>query len=262
MNRLSLFLLSCLILLTACNHEHKKADFVKPAHQEGATLWYQTSGELKALYYQGFQLATLRLDQYLQKPSSTKKPAVVVDIDETILDNSAHQVWTIKNSTGYPEGWADWTALAKAPALPGSLEFLQYAASKGVHVFYVTNRRETELGATIQNLADLGFPYADSTHVIPRTSTSSKVERRNAILQNHEIVLLCGDNLGDFDDFSDLVLTDRNAKVEQLKDLFGSKFIVFPNPFYGDWEAAIYEYNFNRTYQEKRKLRLDAMQGF
>jgi 5'-nucleotidase (lipoprotein e(P4) family) len=231
-------------------------------YQEAATLWFQQAGEVRALQYQAFQLASLRLKEYLANPTSDKKACVVVDIDETVLDNSPHQAWTILNNQVFPAGWKEWTDLAKAEAIPGAVEFLQFAAENGVEVFYVTNRYENERESTLRNLTEKGFPFADSLHLRLKTDTGSKVARRNAILQEYEVVLYCGDNLSDFDNFNELSLTERNAKTDSMRAYFGTKFIVLPNPMYGDWEGAVYNYDYKQPDSTKQQLRKQALQSF
>ncbi|MGH2566955.1 MAG: 5'-nucleotidase, lipoprotein e(P4) family, partial [Bacteroidota bacterium] len=130
-----------------------------------------------------------------------------------------------------------------AEAIPGSVEFLQYAASRGVDVFYVTNRKPFNKNGTLENLKRKGFPQADESHLFLRTDESSKEQRRQKIAETHQIVLLIGDNLADFSSvFDRKSVQERNSEVEQLKVEFGKKFIVLPNPIYGDWEDAIYTY--------------------
>lgn len=264
-----LYFLPLLVLLnkscadvTTTNNNEKPENANPRSYQEGATIWYQHSGEMRALFYQAYNLATKNLEQYVKQPSSNKKPCVVVDVDETVLNNSPHQAWCILNRQVYPVGWMEWTTQAKAQALPGALEFLTYAAQNHVEVFYITNRKMAEREATITNLSALGFPNADTNHVLVKTKTSSKVERRNKVLQNFEIVLFVGDNLGDFDDFNQLNLVERNQKVDALKNNFGQKFIVLPNPMYGDWESVLYNYNYNQPDSILQKIRTNSLVGF
>lgn len=107
-----------------------------------ATLFHQKAAECRALSYQAYNIARLILDNELRRMSLTKKLAVIVDVDETVLDNSPFQVKIILEKTQYPEYWNEWCELAQAKALPGAVEFLNYAKSKGVEVFYITNRKE------------------------------------------------------------------------------------------------------------------------
>jgi 5'-nucleotidase (lipoprotein e(P4) family) len=234
-------------------------------YQEGAILWTQTSGEARALAYQAFNLARMMLDRDLQaNRRSRMRRAIVVDADETVLDNSRFQATLLKNRQNYDaQMWANWVKRAEAEAIPGAVEFLRYAASRGVRVFYITNRNEAEKEATATNLKKLGFPDVSDRTLLVRTDdkTSSKEARRQIVNTKFRIVLLMGDNLNDFAEiFSrSKTIADRLAAVERNKSQFGKRFIVLPNVMYGDWESALYDYNFKLTDEEKaakRKSRL------
>jgi len=106
-----------------------------------ATLFQQKAAEKRALSYQAFNIAKLSLDSQLKVADLTKPLAVVVDIDETVLDNSPFEAKSILNNSDYPKYWNEWCQLAAAKPLAGSVEFLNYAKSKGVVVFYITNRK-------------------------------------------------------------------------------------------------------------------------
>lgn len=203
-----------------------------------ATLWQQQSGEAKALYYQAYQVASLRLNEAI-KVKTQKPKAIIVDIDETVLDNSPHQGKLIERDTTHPAYWDEWCRLAKARPTTGALEFLNEAKQKGVEVFYISNRSQSLMEATIQNFKMWNFPFADSVHLLLRTDYPSKEPRRQKVAQNYEVIMLCGDNLADFSEtFERKSIDERNREVERLKERFGKRFIVLPNPMYGDWEEA------------------------
>lgn len=230
-----------------------------------SVLWYQNAGEAKALYYQGYYLGKMRMDEILQSRLKGKglKPAIVLDIDETVLDNSAHQAWFILNGNGNPFDWSEWFNRAEAKPLPGAVEFLQYADSKGVEIFYISNRNERQKEATIRNLQKVGAPQADVKHVLlQQEKEMGKETRRMRVAKNYDIILLFGDNLGDFSGFDRLSAAERMKEVEQQKDNFGKKLIVFPNPMYGDWEGAIYQYDFKKSAEEIAKLRRKHLQSY
>ena len=231
-------------------------------HGEMSTLWFQVSGEARAMFYQSYQLAKLRLDEYLALPRKAKALAVVTDVDETALDNSPYQAWMILNNKSYPAGWTEWVNKAEAAPLPGALEFFQYAASKGVEIFYVTNRSLKERNGTVNNLKKMNFPFADTNHVLVRTTESSKQKRREMITETFDIVLLCGDNLNDLAEFTKMTNMERNATVDQNKKEFGNRFIVLPNPMYGDWEGATYEFKYGISDSAKAAKRRGALKGF
>jgi 5'-nucleotidase (lipoprotein e(P4) family) len=232
--------------------------------QIGAVLWMQTSGERAALSYQAFTLARMMLDRDLRTARSRMKRAVIVDIDETIMDNSRNQAWLIKNQQSYnDQNWLAWVNRAEATAIPGAVEFLQYATSRGVRVFYITNRKVAEKEATATNLRKLGFPNVNDETLLVRTDTktSSKEPRRQTVSARYRVVLLMGDNLNDFSDVFEnaKTISARMSVTEQNKAKFGSRFIVLPNPMYGDWENAIYDYNFKLSEAEKAAKRKAAL---
>jgi 5'-nucleotidase (lipoprotein e(P4) family) len=236
----------------------------KNEHLTMATLWFQKSAEMKALYYQAFNLAQLRLDQKLQNSDENIKYAVVCDIDETLLNNSPVEAKIILDNMSFSDSlWNSWTSLSKAEALPGALEFAKYAASKNVKVFYLSNRKVIELEWTMKNMKELGFPNVEEEFFLLKTNTSDKEERREKARENYEILLYCGDNLGDFSS----VFDDRSAnydldEVDEYKNDFGDKFIVLPNPTYGTWEKAIYGGTNRISPEEKNKLRKEALISF
>lgn len=228
-------------------------------------LWFQTAGEAKALYYQGYNIGKLRLDEILTDQNRAKhkglKPAVVLDIDETIVDNSPRLVRNMKNEQGSEMSWREWVDRAQAKALPGAIDFLKYAESKGVEIYYISNRDEAGKAATIRNLKQVGAPRADEEHVLlQKPGEIGKESRRMQVAKTHDIVLLFGDNLGDFSGFDHLSARERAKAVETKKAEFGKRWIVLPNPMYGDWEGAINNYAKHLSDEQKAKLRKDSLQ--
>ncbi len=210
------------------------------AQNVDATIYQNMSAEVYRLYQQGYELAKIRLDANLARPH-TKPPAVIVDIDETVLDNSSYQVTNAANGRTYsPETWKQWTAKASAKALPGAVEFLNYAAQRGCEVFYISNREADEEAATVRNLREVGFPMADTLHVIPMHGTSDKTTRRAAVAQTHYIALLAGDQLRDFDErFKNRSVDHGKPLVDAQRDTLERYFIMLPNSMYGTWLDAV-----------------------
>jgi len=226
-------------------------------------LWIQTSAEARALYYQTFNLAAMLLEKSVIDYNGSKQPAVVLDIDETVLDNSPYEAKLYKTDKMYPELWKEWIQLADAKPVPGVSGFLKQAKPLGVDIFYITNRKEEFREATLKNLTAVGLPNADDEHLLMRTKDNSKKSRRNIVSAEHEILLLIGDNLGDFDDvFQDKSVAGRAAAVDSLRDLFGRRFIVLPNPMYGDWLDAIYDYDHSKSQKDKAALRKKQLRDF
>ncbi|QKG81135.1 5'-nucleotidase, lipoprotein e(P4) family [Tenuifilum thalassicum] len=206
-----------------------------------ATIWYQNSPEMKALYYQGFNIAGERLKQF-SKMKTAKPKAVVVDIDETMLNNSPFQAQEIIDNKGYSkEFWNEWCKLAKAEATPGAVEFSKLCDSLGITLFYISNRSVTQFDATLRNLDSLGFAYAKPEYLILKDAESSKKARRAKVTENYEIVLLIGDNLDDFSEIFENRASQWGTKtVDEFKKEFGNRYIILPNPMYGSWEKNIY----------------------
>jgi 5'-nucleotidase (lipoprotein e(P4) family) len=227
-----------------------------------ATAWTQTSAEYRALCYQSFNLSKMNLDNFLASYSGSKPVAIIVDADETIIDNSAYEAWLIGQDFGYSsKTWTPWMAAARAKAIPGAVEFLNYAKQKNVEVFYVTNRKMVGYEGTEKNLKALGFPHVDKKHLLLRTKTSDKQPRRDIVANDYEIALLLGDNLNDFlSVFRKKPIEGRFAETDKIKDMWGKKFIVFPNAMYGEWEGAIYKGNWGASAAEKDQMRKNALE--
>ncbi|HNQ67778.1 MAG TPA: 5'-nucleotidase, lipoprotein e(P4) family [Bacteroidales bacterium] len=225
-----------------------------------ATLWVQTSAEFRACCYQSFNYAKLALDNNLKVSKGEKPAAVVLDIDETVLDNSYFEAFLILEDTSYTkENWKEWSDKKCATAIPGAIDFLNYAISKNVEIVYISNRRENETEATLENMKNLGFPEVKPENFYCRTDESSKDARRAKVAEKYNIILLIGDNLADFDSYLD----DRTEnygfdRVDELKDQFGSFFIILPNPMYGNWEKPLVKDENKTSLQNK----IDALIGY
>ena len=226
-----------LLSILSCNQPDYKND---NDYKIQAQVWTQNSAEYRALCYQAFNAAKMNLDALFFFEKEYDKPlAIIADVDETVLDNSPYDGKLILNNTTYNrESWVEWGNLEIAKAIPGSLEFLIYASEKNVEIFYISNRYSEQLEATVNNLKKLGFPDAKKSNVLLRGDTRSKSERRKSVSDNYEIIMLIGDNLSDFNDEFEIKLYDeRSDQTDKLKNEFGTKLIVLPNPNYGDWES-------------------------
>ena len=235
---------SLLLFFVSCNAQKSAADAQEHFVSDGklyAALFQQQAAEYDALCYQAYNIARLRLDEALAKPSD-KPLAIVSDIDETFMNTSYYAVECGRNNTEFEyKTWEEWTAKAEATPLAGAVEFFQYAAQKGVQIFYVTNRKESEREGTTLNIKRYHLPFQGDDHLIFRTAEKSKENRRLNIAKNYDIVLLLGDNLGDFDkDFDVPTPEGRSQAVEKNQKQFGTKYIILPNTSYGDWENALY----------------------
>ena len=228
-----------------------------------SSLWQQHAGEFRALCYQAFNIATDVVNQRINMPQ-TKPLAIITDVDETFLDNSPYAVTQAKNGNEFDlDTWLEWTSKGEATAFPGSLKFYNYAASKGIKVFYITNRNENDKPGTIKNLKNLGFPNADEDHVLVMKETSDKEPRRQAVLDKYEVIMYLGDNLADFSTlFYKKSQQERSQQTDNLAADFGKRFIVLPNSGYGDWESAVPGFNTKGTPEEKDKAILKSLKGY
>lgn len=228
-----------------------------------SALWQQNAGEFRALCYQAYNFAQIRVDENLKNPSS-KPLAIITDIDETFLDNSPYDVEESKKGKNFdPKTWMNWTGKGEAKAFPGSVKFFNYAASKNIQVFFISNRDENDRSGTLKNLKDLGFPNADNAHLMLKSTTSDKEDRRLDVLKTYDVILYLGDNLADFSKiFNKKPQDERNELVDQNAANFGKRFIVLPNSGYGDWESAVKGYNSKATSAEKDQIILNNLRGY
>ena len=226
------------------------------------TFYQQKAAEYRALCFQAYNIAAFRLDQY--KPASDKPKAIVTDIDETVLDNSpyeAHQ--TLQGKDYEQDSWFAWTDRSAADTVPGAGSFLKYAASKNIEIFYITNREERERGSTIKNLQHYNLPNADDAHLLTRQTISGKEPRRQAVASTHEIILLLGDNLADFSNLFDKKTMEERLQNTNISEKdFGNRFIVLPNPVYGDWEGALFNYNRKLIQEQKDSVVRSVMKTY
>ena len=227
-----------------------------------AVLWQQTSAEYRALAYQAYNIATLRLQEDL-KITTEKPKAIIVDIDETVLDNSPYNAAKIMRKMKYPEEFMQWIDSANCQAVPGALEFLIYAKKNNYEIFYISNRNIDCLKSTKKNLNKLGFPDADEKHIMLKENHAPKKDRRAKLEERYHISLLIGDNLVDFlHMFKGKAIEERFLETDKLKKEWGKKFIVLPNPMHGEWKKAIYEYKYFRDKNEKLHQKINHLRVF
>jgi 5'-nucleotidase (lipoprotein e(P4) family) len=257
--RIFLLFVACKIMLSCHVQKNLSTNAVHPAMvTEGplwGAVWHQKAAEYKALCFQAYNIARLRLDILLQQ-SHSKPLAIVTDIDETVLDNSPYTVHRSLRDSGYSDAsWITWSTQVNCDTVPGAPSFFKYAQSKGVHIYYITNRQEAERDATLKNLQQYNFPDAVTDHLLLKKETSGKEIRRQSVAQTHEIVLLLGDNLSDFSQvFDKKPFAERDARVKDNALLFGDRFIVLPNAIYGDWEPALYNFKYQLSPAQKDSI--------
>jgi len=239
------------------NENHEIAAFANQSVL--GTVWVRDSGEYRALTHQAYNSGKFYLKEIVKDPQNKdKKLAVVLDLDETVLDNSAFAAWQAVNHKLFSSNdWARWVNAKEATEVPGSVDFIKTAKELGFEVFYVSNRNSELTEPTIENLKIIGAPFADEDHVLGKTTTSNKAPRLKSIEdKGYTIVVLGGDNLDDFDsEVHHKVNIDRKNHVEDMKDKYGTKFIVLPNPEYGGFDSGIVEGYYGLSTSEKMEVR-------
>src|SRR5574344_1470797 len=149
-----------------------------------AVAWFQNSAEYRELCYQANNAALDQVVKAVARHKSTDKPlAIVLDADETVLDNSAFEAGLIGTANAYSDKtWDEWCAAAQALAMPGATEYLQAVDKLGVDIFYVSNRSmKTQFEGSAKNMKAIGFPQVDRKHMPFKTDTSNKQPRYDAI---------------------------------------------------------------------------------
>lgn len=220
-----------------------------------AVLWVQNAAEYRAAALGTYAAARRMLDVALADPTWTASteqtglvaglpPAVVLDLDETAIDNTAFQTRSMRQGKTFSsEEWDKWSAEGNAGPVPGAPEFLAYARSRGVTPFYITNRDIEEEPGVRKNLAKLGYPVMEEDNVLLRGERpewkSDKATRRAHVAQKYRILLLLGDDLNDFANAREKSVAERNAIIESSEAWWGTRWFMVPNPMYGSWERAV-----------------------
>ena len=228
-------------------------------------LWMRTSAEYRALAYQGYNVAMNAVKMAVTDPSHQRKPlAIVLDADETVVDNTKLMGESIVNGNGRFDApwWRQAVHQGKSQAMPGAVEFLNEVHKQGVEIFYVSNRyAPVNLDVTIQNFKELGFPSVDKDHVLLFEKDSDKQPRFDMIAKKYYVIVYMGDNAGDFPiGIKGKTLAERNAIIDNHKEDFGTTFVVFPNPAYGSWVSALAKGYQNLSPEEQKQVNNQYLQ--
>ena len=228
-------------------------------------LWMRTSAEYRALAYQGYNVAMNAVKMAVTDPSHQRKPlAIVLDADETVVDNTQLMGESIANGNGRFDApwWRQAVHQGKSQAMPGAVEFLNEVHKQGVEIFYVSNRyAPVNLDVTIQNFKELGFPSVDKDHVLLFEKDSDKQPRFDMIAKKYYVVVYMGDNAGDFPiGTKGKTLAERNAIIDAHKEDFGTTFVVFPNPAYGSWVSSLAKGYQNLSPEEQKQVNNQYLQ--
>jgi 5'-nucleotidase (lipoprotein e(P4) family) len=246
-----------------------------------AVAWMQTSVEFRLLSGQTFRSALSQLDKAIKTPSWDALPAaerevpatglpaaIIVDIDETMLDNSPYQARLIRDGKSFDDfSWNQWVQSRAARPLPGALEFAKAAAARGVSIYYLSNRTADQGTATIENLRKAGFPIASDEQFLGlgtvvagcEAEGSDKGCRRRLVGRTHRVLMQLGDQLGDFVDIAANNPSGREQAVRPYLSWVGERWFMLPNPSYGSWEPALFNNDWRAPAAERRANKLDAL---
>ncbi len=247
-----------------------------------AVLWTQASVERDLVYREVYRSATEQLVRAVKDrrwealpegerktPVKGLKPAVILDIDETVLDNSPYQARLVRDGLSFDEfTWAEWCREEKAEPVPGALAFTKEATRLGVTVFYLSNRARDLREPTIANLRAKGFPVPDNEEVFLGLGTvvqgceqdgSEKGCRRELISRKYRVLMQVGDQLGDFVDVLANTPEGRRQAIEPYMAWVGERWFMLPNPTYGSWEPATFNNDWRSPIEVRRKAKHDAL---
>ena len=270
------FITYCFILSPCISSEEPVVNKTLQEQSLLAVLYAQTSTEYVANSMQTYANATSAIDRALADSSwtaaqeqtgkfSEKSPAIIIDVDETVLDNIAFQARSILTGISYPTGWIEWGLEESAEPVPGVSNFLKHAQNKGVKIFYVTNRVVELEEATKNNLKLLGLPFDEDRDVLLMRGEngwgSSKVSRRALVAKDYRVILLVGDQLGDFISLKESTIDSQSRRklAEKYSDMWGTKWFMLTNPMYGRWESSIYGNKYPDTKEEQIQMRIKAL---
>ena len=247
-----------------------------------AVLWVQRAAEYEAVTQTVYRAAADQLDAALKQPNwdalvpgergnaaTGLPPAVVMDVDETVLDNSPYQARLVHDGASYDEAtWDLWVAEKKAKPVPGVVDFAKAAAAKGVTILYISNRAVHLKDATIANLRAEGLPVKDDSVFLGlgtfvegcEQNGSEKLCRRKLAGQKYRVLMQFGDQLGDFAEIVANTPTDRDALYEEYADWFGERWFMLPNPTYGSWEPAVFNNAWDQPAEARRQGKLDSLE--
>ena len=236
-----------------------------------ATLWMQTSLEYAMNCQQTYTLAKLQLEKakknplwtaYAKQKNNTNyhllPSAIIMDIDETILDNSPYQARLIYGNKRFSrKSWKLWVSEQKAAAIPGSIAFIKYAYEQNIKIIFITNREHDEKQDTWQNLKKTIDPRITIEQILCKKDQpnwgSDKTSRRELVAQKHRILMLIGDDANDIHSFDNSSFINRKKDAKNHLMNWGKKWFILPNPTYGHWERFFWpNKNENISINEKK----------
>jgi acid phosphatase len=248
-----------------------------------AVAWSQTAIEHDLIYLQTYRDAQARLLAALHDrhwdalgkgdrttPLRGLKPAVILDIDETALDNSPFAARMVQGNREYNEAdWAAWCREENARALPGAVEFTRFAAKHGIAVIYISNRAKDLDQATLANLRKAGFPVSGPQSFLGlgtvvegcEQAGSEKGCRRQLVARHYRVLMQFGDQIGDFVDVLANTADGRRQAVADYLPWIGTRWFVLPNPTYGSWEPALFNNDWSASPEQRRQQKVEALRA-
>ena len=243
----------------------KEADNRLTHNNLNSTLWMQTAAEYVANSLQTYQTAAERLDSLINDKNHTAlieqkdnyqklPPAIILDVDETVLDNSPYDAKLILDNKKHTSAeWNRWVSLEQAEAVPGAVKFLNKAQDMGITIFFVTNRKCVpddnvenpcpQDEQTFKNLQKVGIQNVKIENVLlqneQETWKKDKTSRREYVAQNYRVIMLFGDNLADFVSDTAKSFKQRESHVLKYSDKWGTCWFMLANPMYGNWHDAL-----------------------
>lgn len=223
---------------------------VRAVEPEGtaALAWMQLSAEYSAVCEQTYSNALEKVTQGVaeQKESNGKPLAVIMDLDETVLDNSKYQVYM--NDLGLKPSVESFAVFVSSfpgavNTVPGAKRFIKGVEKQGVSAVFVSNRPETIRRATIRtlvfhNILPSRAEYRDRL-LLMEDGMSDKNHRFREVLRRYKVVAWIGDQLGDFPVDIDVPrgapVESRRLGLQPYALEFGTNWFILPNPVYGDW---------------------------
>lgn len=241
----------------------------KMAPDPTSVLWARTAAEYPACGFQTYNAALMNLEAAIADPGWTGAleqtgeyynlpPAVIFDIDETVLDNSKFQGWLALNRSEFKsEDWERWEKLGVAESIAGAVDFIHHLQDLGITVIFITNRscgRQPgstfpcpQEANTIDNLSAVGISGITENHVLLKNEFTDwgpdKTTRRSYIAEKYRIIMIFGDDLGDFISGvrSGITPEKRRELASVYRNFWGEKWFILPNPMYGSWRRVLSE---------------------
>ncbi|MGQ4660658.1 HAD family acid phosphatase [Lysobacter sp. F6437] len=280
-------LLASALALSGCQHtgapRAPSAADVPADDNLNAVLWMQASAEYDAAATQTWRAAIAGLDAALAhptwdallpsergNPATGLPPAVIVDVDETVLDNSPYQARLVRDGAEYASRtWAGWVAERAATAVPGVNEFARAADTRGITIVYITNRTEAMQADTLANLRAVGLPVAGNAVFLGKGTVVDGCEsadsgdkrcRRELAGRNYRVLMQFGDQLGDFMQVEPNTPAAREALMDAHGGWFGQRWWMLPNPSYGDWQPTVFDNDWSQSAAQRREAKREALQ--